>query len=159
MHIYELVYNAGSALFFQDRRLVHRMTFVDAVGYETVHLALAAEIMNKDGNTFENELKTRGFSCSRVGTESARPDKFLVTGSGSGTVKNSPGTFRRLIITDTGVGGASITFYDATVAGTNEIISVDLTATLIVLEMGFDFNFGLSFTASGASFELLIVFD
>ena len=135
------------------------MTFLDAVGYETVHLALAAEIININGITTANQLKSRGFSCSRVGTESARPDKFLVTGSGSDTVKNSPGTFRRLIITDTGVGGATITFFDATSPGTNEIISVDLTETLIVLEMGFDFNFGLSFTATGASFELLVVFD
>lgn len=161
VHIYEIVYNAGSALFFQDRRLVHRMTFVDAVGYETVHLRLGAEVMNINGNTTNNTLKTRGFSCSRVGTSAAQPDFFPVRGSGTGLLKNSPGTFRSVIITKTGTAGADITLYDAIVPGTlaDQIAEVDLTDSNIALPMGFDFSFGLSYIATGANFEVLLVFD
>ena len=159
VHVYEIVYNAGAILFFQDRRLVHRMSSLTSVAYDTVHLALGLEVQNINGNIINNTLKSRGFSISRVGTQTANPDKFLINASGTATLKNSPGTLRSIIILDTGVGGATLEIFDALDNTGTPLFVLDLTAELITLNFGFDFNIGLTYDASGASFEVMVIFD
>lgn len=159
VNIYEIVYNAGTALFYQNRKLLHTMTFTDAVGYETVHLSVSLKVSNINGNTVDNTLKTRGFSCSRIGNASAVPDKFRITASGSDTIKNNPGILTRIIILDTGTGGASLELFDSATPGSNTILELNLTDSLVALDFGFEMNNGLSYTATGGNFEVLIVFE
>lgn len=159
IHTYEIVYNAGSALFYQNRILIYKMVYVTEVGYETVHLKLGITIENINGNIVNNTIKTRGFSCSRVGTESAEPDSFVIDDTlGSGTIKNTIGTLIKLIVVDTGAGQASINIYDSITPTGTPIFSLDLTDFANDLEMDLKFQMGLSFDTTGAGFQLIAVY-
>lgn len=161
LKVYEIIYNAGSAFFFQNRKLIHRLTSLDSAAYETVHLGLGLEVKNINGNTTNNIISTRGFSCSRIGSGLGQPNRQLLITSGSGLLKNSPGRLRRIIITKTGTAGADIILYDnnAAGAGGTKIQEIDLTETLIELTFDFDFDLGLSYVATGNGFEVQVVFD
>lgn len=159
VHIYEIVYNAGSALFFQDRGLIHRMSFVDAVGYETVHLSLGAECINTNSNTTNNTLKTRGFACSRIGAPSSRPDFFRINTAISGVIKNSPGTLEKIIISNPGQGNPTMTLYNNSAASGEVIIIIDLTIANGGFVFELDFDTGLAFTTTGSGFEILVTFN
>lgn len=159
VHIYELIYNAGQVLFMQDRKLIHMFTSLVSVAFETVHLRLGAECNNINGNTTPNTLKTRGFACSRIGTKTTNPDFVRFTVAGTTLLKNGPGTLSRIIILDTGVGGAALTLYDNTTESGKIIAEIDLTDSLITLLFEFDFNFGLTAVFTGSQFEVLIIYN
>jgi len=158
VHIYEMVYNAGSVRLFQDLRLVHTMSYLTSVGYETTHLPIAMELVNINGNTVNNELKSRGFSCSRIGSEAAVPEPFNIIIAGSDTIKNSPARLRSVIVTNPGSGAATIEFFDSPTPGLNRIFGLSTSAKLVV-PLNFETSNGLSFTATGNNFEILIIFD
>ena len=161
IHVYEILYNAGRIDFFQDRKLIHRMTSLDSVAYETVHLAVGAECVNINGNTTNNQLLTRGFSCSRLGSFQARPDLFRVTGAGSGAVKNGPGTLHLVNILRAGTGNGQLSLYDNPTAAAGRLLGiVDVTASLVNIRMGFDFYNGLFWSVNqGNNFDIQVVYD
>jgi hypothetical protein len=156
IHIYELVYNAGVILFMQDRKILHRMTSLDTVAYETTHLTLGARIENENGNTVDNTLESRGFSCSRIGTSSAAPDSITLNTPSTGLLKNSPGELASVIINDSGAAGATLELYDDVAAVGTPIVSLDLTAGLVALEYNRRLNNGLFFDVSGNGFEVVV---
>ena len=156
LHVYEIVYNAGSALFFRDRKLLHRMVEISEVAYETTHLTLGARCENINGNIVDNTLETRGFSCSRIGTSTAEPDSITISAASSGLLKNSPGKLVSIILNDTGVGGATLDLYDNVAIAGGPVVSLDLTDSITDLDYGRRLNTGLFFDASGAGFQLII---
>lgn len=153
--VFELVYNAGVILFFQNRRLVHTMRSLLSVAYDTVHLAVALRVENINGNTAVNTLKTRGFSCSRIGTSSAQPDSVTIL-DGDGLLKNSPGELVSVIINEVGVAGATLELFDNIAAVGVPIISLDLTNDQIPIPYGRRLNNGLFYDTSGAGFEVVV---
>lgn len=155
----EIVYNAGAVLFYQGRRLLHRFGFGSSIGYETVHLPISARIENKNGNTTDNQMNLRALSCSRIGSSAASPDFVTVNASGTVTVKRSPGTLRRIVVTDIGGGQARITLYDSNSGTTNQFTSIELSRGLTTLEYGIDFSNGLTYEATGSNFEVVLIFD
>ena len=160
--LFEIEYNAGSLLFLQDRVLIYKMSVIDSAGYETVHLPIGSEIFNKNGNIVNHTIQTRGFACSRIGTDSSIPDKFLIDNGSpaSAIIENSPSVFEKVVIGDVGVGGASVTFYDWNLLNppaSSKIITVSLTDSLQTLPMGFILNRGLVYEKTGAGFEVLAV--
>jgi hypothetical protein len=158
VHIYEMVYNAGSVRLFQDLRLVHTMSYLLSVGYETTHLPIAMELVNINGNTTNNIMRSRGFSCSRIGSESAVPEPFSIILAGSDTIKNSPARLRSVIVTDPGSGSAFIEFFDSPTPGLNRIFGLS-SSTKIAIPLNFETSNGLSYTATGTNFEILVIFD
>lgn len=156
IHVYEMVYNAGRIDFYQDRRLLHRMISVDAVAYETVHLTLGARAENLNGNTTNNILRTRGFACSRIGTQSAVPDSITLSDPGTTLLKNSPGQLVSVIINETGAGGATLDLYDDVAAVGTPVVSLDLTNSQTGLEYIRRLNTGLFADVSGLGFEVVI---
>ena len=158
IHVYEFTYNAGRIDLLQDRKLLHRMLSISSVAYETIHLPLGSECINQNGNTTENTLLTRGFSTSRIGNASAVPEPFSITAAGSATIKNSPARVRNIIVTNAGSGAATISVYDSPTAGTNLIFSMT-TSTLLDFPFNFETSNGLSYTATGNNFEIVVVFD
>lgn len=157
IHVYEIVYNAGSALFFQDRKLITIIGSPESVAYDHVHLYLGASIQNINGNTTDNTLKTRGFSCSRIGSNAAQPDSITVRAPGSGLLKSSPGVLESILITEVGTGGAQLAVYDNNAAVGIPVFIVDLTINSL-----FDLNFrrrmnnGIFYVVSGNGFEAQI---
>ena len=156
IHIYEILYNAGKIEFFQDRKLIHSFNSAAAVAYETVHLTLGASVRNINGNTTNNQLKTRGFSCSRVGTQAAENDSITINGPGSLALKNSPGKLLNIIITNVGIGTANIELFDATDGTGAPFATLDLTESLVDLSINRRLDNGLFYVATGSGFEILI---
>lgn len=156
IHVYEIVYNAGRIDFLQDRRLIHRMTSLASVAYETVHLTLGATIKNINGNTANNTLRSRGFSCSRIGSSSAQPDSITLNSNTTELLKNSPGQLESVIITDSGVGGASLELFDALDGTGTPFATVNLTDNLVDLMFNRRLNTGLFIDASGNGFEVVV---
>lgn len=159
VHIYEFQYNAGRIDFIQDGKLIHRMTSLLSVAYNTPHLPGALVCQNINGNTANNQLKSRGFSISRIGSLAARPERFRITGTSSGTLKNGPGTLRSVLISDVGNGIATINLYDSATPSGDIIDSIDVSENLVDLAYELDFDFGLSFDVSGTGISILVLYD
>ncbi len=159
VHIYELMMNAGRILWFQDRKLIHDMSSVSSAAYNTVHLTLGMSCFNINGNTTANTLKSRGFSCSRMSTSTANPERVRITSSGSGVIKRGPGNLNRIVMVDVGVGGATLSLFDNITSSGTPILSASLTDSQNFLDFGFIFNNALSYSATGTGFEVLVVFD
>jgi len=155
----EIVYNAGAVLFYQGRRLLHRFSFGSSIGYETVHLPVAARIENKNGNTTNNQLNLRALSCSRIGSSAASPDYVTVNSTGTVTIKRSPGTLRRVVVTNIGGGNSRLRLYDSGTGTTGQFAEIELTRNLTTLSFDLDFTNGLTYTATGSNFECILVFD
>jgi hypothetical protein len=155
IHIYELVYNAGRILFYQDRQLIHDMSSTASVAYNTPHLTLGARIENTNGNTVDNKLRTRGFACSRIGSVSAEPDSATIS-TGSGVLKNSPGQLINIVTTQIGVSTATLILYDNTAVSGTPFATIDLKQALVDLEMNKKLNFGLAYDTTGAGFEVIL---
>ncbi len=155
VNIYEIVFNAGSAILYQNRKIIHTMRFVDEVGYETVHLPVAIEIESLNGLGANRITKTRGFACSRIGTASAIPEKFNIVASGNGIIKHGPGQVERIVLGEVGAGNSTLTLLDG-----NDIFfgPISLTKALFSLEIGASFSNNLNFITTGAGFSTMVVY-
>lgn len=154
IHVYELTYNAGRIDFLQDRKIIHRMTSLDAVAFNTTHLTLGALIQNINGNTAANTLRTRGFACSRIGTSTAQPDSITLSTPQSILLKNSPGELKSIVITDSGAGVAELQLFDDVAEVGTPIYTINLTEGLISLPFNRRLNFGLFAVVTGNNFEV-----
>jgi hypothetical protein len=155
----EIVYNAGAVFFYQNRRLLHRFGFGDSIGYETVHLPVAARIENINNNNTQNLFRVRALSCSRIGSASSVPDYYRVTSAGTETVKKSPTNLKRLVITKLGGGSASVTIFDSATGANNPVVEFELTKSQTDHELDIELTNGLTYQATGPGFEFLIIFD
>lgn len=155
----EIIYNAGAVFFYQNRRLLHMFGFGSSIGYETVHLPVAARIENINNNSTANTFNVRALSCSRIGSVSSVNDYFRVTSAGTQTVKKSPTNLKRLIITNLGGGSANVTIHDSATGANNPIVNFELTKSQTDHELQLELTNGLTYNASGPNFEFLLIFD
>jgi hypothetical protein len=155
----EIVYNAGAVFFYQNRRLLHRFGFGDSIGYETVHLPVAARIENINNNTTQNLFKVRALSCSRIGSASSIPEYYRVTNAGTVTIKKSPTNLKKLVISQLGGGAASVVIYDSATGTNNPVVEFELTKAQTDHELDIELTNGLTYQATGPGFEFLLIFD
>jgi hypothetical protein len=159
IHIYEIMFNAGTIFFLQDRKLIHRMSSTSSAAYGTPHLRAGARIYNKNGNTTNNKLVSRGNSIGRLGSRDVAPNFKFIENSGTFPIKNNPGTLHKIILTDLGTGAATITFYNS-VTGSGEIITrLDTNDVIGTLDYELEFDEGLTIVASGGNVQFTVVFD
>ncbi len=156
VHIYEFIMNAGVILVRQDLKTIHIMRSLDAVLYETVHLPIGARCANINGNTTANELRSRGFANSRIGSLSGEPDSVTIdpASPASRTLKNSPGQVLLVMVTNPGTAGANLTLYDSATPTGPTFANVPLTTNLVSLPYDGRLNFGLSYSVTGNGFEV-----
>lgn len=159
-HNYEVFYSSTYAYFFQDRKIIHSAMFPMFSPFLTFDLRLGFENTNTGGSTTQRQLFTRGSSLARLGPATGRPNFANVSAAGTVTLKNNAGNFRRVAVSDPGVAGASISFYDSLTASGTLIATIDLTvASVASLEFDLDFDTGLTYIVTGAGFNLTVVFD
>ncbi len=157
--IYEIIYNAGTIFFTQNRKLIHKMQALSDAAYGTPHLKVGHLVQNINGNTTGNTMITRGSSISRIGANSAIPDFFNITTPGTHLIKNTPGRLHRVIIGDHGMGATNLTIFNST-AGSGETISkLDMTEVQGVSEFNVEFDTGLTIVANGNGIDITIIFD
>ena len=96
------------------------------------------------------------FACSRIGSLAAQNDSITVNVAGSALLKNSPGQLESIVITNTGVAGASLELFDAIDGAGVPFATLDMTDALVGLQFNRRLNNGLFFSASGTNFEVLI---
>ncbi len=157
--VYEIVYNAGTLFFLQNRKLIHRMVSLTDAAYGTPHLRVGHLIQNINGNTTVNSMITRGSSISRIGANSAIPDFFDINTASTNIIKNGPGRIHRLIITDKGIGSATVTLFNNVGASGEVIATVDTADVSGSVEFNVEFDEGLTVVAAGASVSIVIIYD
>jgi hypothetical protein len=159
VHIYEIMYNAGTIFWLQDRKFIHRSASLSSAAYGTSHLKDGHKIFNKNGNTVNNKLVSRGSSIGRIGGADAVPSFKYISSPGSYFIKNTPGRLHRVVITDRGTAAATINIYDSTTAGGTLITSLDTNDVLQELNYELEFDVGLTVEALGSSVKLTVVYD
>ena len=159
IHIYEIMYNAGTIFFLQDKKLIHRMSSPASSAYSTPHLRAGADIENLNGNTTNNQIVSRGFSISRIGSNAATADFFTIDGAGTSVIKNTPGRLHRIVITDKGTGASSLIVYNNT-AGSGEIIlEIDTADVQGTIEIETEFDVGCTVVVAGGQTKATVIFD
>ena len=157
--VYEIFYNAGTIFFFQNRKLIHRMSSLDSAAYNSPHLRAGAAIENINGNTASNVLVSRGFAISRIGANSAIPEPFHITSSGTFVIKNTPARLHKIIINDKGQGMAIINVFNNFAASGEIVASIDTTDVVGDLEFQIELDIGLTITTEGGAVDVTVVFD
>jgi hypothetical protein len=159
VHVYEIMYNAGTIFFLQDRKLVHKMASLNSAAYGTPHLRCGHWIYNKNGNTVDNKMVSRGSSIGRLGSRDVAPNFTFIDDNGTYFIKNNPGTLHKIILTDLGTGAATITLYNST-TGSGEIITkLDTNDVIGTLDYDLEFDDGLTIVAAGGNVQFTVVFD
>ena len=158
LHLYKILYNAGSAFFYQDSKLIHKMAYGE-IGYETVHLTAGTSIENTNGNTTNNSIVLYGLAVARLGAPSAINRCFSIDTATSGVINDVPSRLVRIVITELGTGSATLKMYDSTDSSSNRIFSIDLSKELISLDIDVETSNALSYVTTGAGFEVLVVYN
>lgn len=159
IHIYECMYNAGKIFFLQDRKLIHTMGSPASAAYGTPHLKCGVKIANKNGNTTDNRIVSRGLSIGRLGGAEVIPSTAYFDAGGSYLVKNTPGRLIRIVIGDKGTAAASITLYDG-IDNTGTIIAaVDTDEINNDLVYDVEFDNGLFIEISGTGVKMTVVYE
>lgn len=158
-HIYEIIYGSGTARFYQDRRLIHRLTTPQSSLCDTISLKLGAETTNSEGGTSDALLYVRGSSISRFGREVSRPTWYQTTTNETVVLKREPGTLHRVVVGNKGTGSATVTLYDNTAASGTIIGVLDLVNTLGSVEFNLDFNTGLTIVTTATVGDITVVWS
>lgn len=160
IHIYEIIYNAGSILFMQDRKLIHRMFAFQTVGFNTTHLCIGHDNENINGGNAQASIISRGSSIGRSGSQNAEPDFFRITGTGTFQIKDSPGRLHRIVINSLGVGTAEMTIFNSLIGAGPDIAIIDLSELRGTVNYETDFDQALTAVVTGAgTIDLTVVFD
>jgi hypothetical protein len=160
--VYEVGFNAGTARFYQGPNVFHVESAASGPYVSTPHLRVGARLYNINGSTESHDIRFRALGMYRVGRPFAVPDFIHIGAAGTFTIKDSPGTLHRIVLSRSG-GGASletIEFRDGPL-GTSPLISV------IAMEsndnkshaFGHVFNDGLTVVLSSSQFDLTVVYD
>jgi hypothetical protein len=163
IHIYELMYNAGVIYFLQDRKLLHKMGAPVSAAYGTPHLKCGLRIYNKNGNTVDNKIVTRGLSIGRLGSSDSIPSFLYINTADVHEIKNTPGKLFKLVMGDRGTGSSLIDIYDGSYDGVNitgkliaEIDTQDISTDLVY---DIEFDEGLIIEAAGGQIKVTVVYD
>ena len=160
--VYEIGFNAGQARFFQGTSVFHIENAQAGPYVSTPHLKVGARLYNQNGSTENHDLRFRAIGMYRVGRPFAVPDFIHIDASGSTTIKDSPGTLHRVVLSRSG-GGASletVTFYD----GPNNTFPIIGLLAMAANDnkshsFGHVFNVGLTVELSSGNFDLTVVYD
>jgi hypothetical protein len=161
-HVYEIYYSAGTALFYQDKVLLHTLTTTTTALANTVHFPLRAENKNINGGTTNTSLFIRGQSINRFGRPVGRPRPFFTNTEGTTTLKTESGTVHFLLVNRVGgIGTFGVTLYDNT-AGSGTIITQVTTRVdsgPIMIPLNVDFNVGLTIVNSNTNLEVTVIWE
>ncbi len=158
--IYEIFYNAGTIFFQQNGNLIHKMQSFDSAAFGTPHLKIGHMVTNINGNITDNKMVTRGSSISRIGSSSAVPRSFVIESTGTFLIKNTPGKLHSIVITNKGVGVATIDIYNNVVAVAPKLVS-SINSSNVQGDLPFDVEFddGLTVEVGGSAVSFTVVFD
>jgi len=134
LSVYEIQYNAGTAIFFQGANFLHRLAGLTSTYAATYHFPVALRVRNINGNTASRTIGSRAAGTYRLGEERGETiSRAFTTASGNFTslVKTGAGYIAHASLSRTGSSGGN---------GTLEIFDgVDDTGILILrIDVGGD---------------------
>lgn len=162
-NVYEIEYNAGSAIFRVNNNVVHRFNLTAAPFADNVHFPVGMCNVNKNGSTTDVSLKVRAAAIYTLGKGRGQDRPFYISGTEAGTaVKSQAGHLGRVIFSRTGSGNgdAEVLIYDA-LSATNQIGRLAIGGDN-VHEINYDitFNIGLFIVVTGnGTLGTTITFD
>lgn len=162
-HVYEIHYSSGTAMFFQDRKLLHTLSATTTGLSDTVHFPLRFENKNVSGGTSNTSMFLRGVNISRVGRAIGRPRSTYFNTTTVSTLKTEPGTLHRIVLVRNGnLGNNTFNVYDCAPSPctTNLITSLTFGSTTAnTFEFDIDFNNGLTVDPGSANFQATVVWE
>ena len=161
-NVYEIAFNAGTARFIQGVKVFHVESAASGPYVGTPHLRAGARIYNKNGHNGNHDIRFRALGIYRVGRPYAVPDYEYISAAGATTIKTSPGTLHRIVLTRQG-GGAStetVTFHDGSTTA-DPVFAEIAMATNDNQSHSFEhiFNNGLTVDISSSQFNLTVIYD
>jgi hypothetical protein len=123
-----------------------------------IELPLSVENINSDGGTANVGLAIRGLVVGRYGIVRGDEPRSVDIGDTSGVVKNKCGRLHRVIIGVAGADGDTVTFHNGTGTGGERLLVVDASIVHEV-ECGFSFDQLYAEVSSGATCDVVVVFD
>lgn len=160
--VYEIGFNAGQARFFQGTQVFHIEGAASGPYVSTPHLKVGARLYNQNGSTETHDLRFRALGMYRVGRPFAVPDFIHLTASGATTIKDSPGTLHRIVLSRSGGGSSleTITFHDGSSTSDPVIAVIAMSQNDNKSHsFGHIFNSGLTVDLSSSQFDLTVIYD
>lgn len=144
-HVYDIVYSQGSVFFYQDRGLIHSESAASGALVADPHLPLSFANVNINGSTANVELFVRGGSISRLGPLHMQELQNRIFSNSTTVLKVGPGVLRRVVVTQSGLLGNTLTLYDNTAGSGTILTQVNVQNTAIgSIQYDIPFNTGLT---------------
>lgn len=158
-HLYEIVWTANVVQFFQDGLLIYSVSTATTMPTGTLHLKIGLENFLAGGNANNPAMEIRNAAILRHGRVTARPTFKQTTTNETVTLKSGPGTLHRVVISKAGGAGSTIQLYNNTAASGELIATITTETALGSVELGCDFDVGLTYVTSSADCEVTLIWD
>lgn len=109
-----------------------------------------AKFFDRDGDTVVRIQPSSTSQFIHINAAALTPGTVIKTGSG---------VFVRAIVASPGFGTAAIQFYDGLSDAGTLIMSLDLTDSVVPIDVDIKFATGLTFVAAGSGFSLVVIYD
>lgn len=164
VHTYEIWYTNSSVWWFIDDVLLHKYTASTDPWSDTLHFRVMLINHNLSGLSHPIYLYCRVASINRMGHPQGSSPAFYHIPNGVETskiLKYGPGTLHRIVLNQSGAGGATITVYDA-------INDSDITKAVAVIEAsgnpgtltyGLDFHEGLYIKSESDCGDITVIYE
>lgn len=158
-HVYEINYSYGTARFYQDGKLIHKVTALTDSICDTMNLPAAYSTLNTAGTLASGSLYARGTAVNRLGNDRQRSRFFNGNAAATTVLKSTSGTLRKIIMNRRGTASATLTIYDNTAGSGTVIATLDLTVGGPAFEYDIDFTTGLTIVGAGVVGDFTVVYD
>jgi hypothetical protein len=150
LSVYEIQYNAGTAIFFQGPNFVHKLAGLTSTYAANYNFPVALRIRNINGSTTDRSFASRAAGAYRLGEE--RGETISRVFNTDTLIKTGAGYISNAYLSRTGSGGGAATLicYDGVDATGTPMARVDIGADdLKGISVNSTFSEGLYITVTG----------
>jgi hypothetical protein len=159
-HTFEVEYSAGTARFWYDRQLLHTMSVTTGAISDYLHLPFRIETVNSASSTTDASIYLRGSGIHRYGPDAGEPTFFhTATADTLAVLKQGPCRLHSVQINRSAASGALLTIYDSNGTAANVVAVISLNTNLGPQTFECDLQNGLTYTTSGSTIDVTLIYD
>lgn len=163
VHTYEIWYTNSSVWFIIDDVLLHKYTAQTDTWTDTLNFNVLLQDENSSGLAHPVYLYCRVASVNRIGHPQGSSPMYYHVANGAGEnslIKYGTGTLHRIILNQSGAGGATVTLYDHDSVDASRVIAIiEASGNPGTLTYGLDFHQALYVVATADCGDMTIVYD
>jgi hypothetical protein len=146
-HSYEIYYIHDGILFYQDGMPIHKLFNPSGPFLAEYDLPVFFDNNNYNSSTIQTSMFITAGSISRLGDASNKPVfQYIDTPSTAMLLKGDAGTLTKVVVTNGGATGATLTLFDGLNNSGRIITKINTSAIIGELVYEVDFNIGLYVT-------------